>query len=219
MDRYEIRSGIRAFDSLFGGMAFGSVSLLIGRTDLNFTILDRLAVSRALLGDPVYYIDGAGRSDPFSMARLLRARREDPVPPLSRINVARAFTAHQLDSLIVDSLPSMDPPPALALASGIDTLLSDPEVGPEEAEGMMRNCASALENVARAGAAVLVAATGGGRGADLLRIMGPISSNWASLKERPGKRIRIVVKDGRWADLVRLDPMQTIIEDFGEAGA
>jgi hypothetical protein len=219
MDEEDVRSGIRAFDSVFGSIRGGSLNLLIGRTELNFRIVDRLAVWCASEGDPVYYVDGAGRSNPFTMASVLRGLRRDPYGVLSRINIARAFTAHQMDALVRESLPSVRPAPALAIVSGIDTLFSDSEVKDDEAEGMLRNCVASLEALSRSGTAVLVAATGGARAGEFLRIAGPRALKWASLKERPGGRVRIVVKDGRWVDFVPIPPLQTVIDDFGGGAA
>jgi hypothetical protein len=205
-----VRTGIWAFDSVFGYLEPASLNLLVGRTDLNFRILDRLAVLHAAAGGNVYYVDGAGRSNPFSMAQVLRGfrsdppaswtepersegrpdeesekrglttRRADPYGPLSRINIARAFTAHQLDSLVREE---------------------------------------ALEGITRAGCSVLLGATGGSRSGELLGILGARATKWASLKERPGGRIRIVVRDGRWTDFVPIHPMQTLLDDFGEVPA
>jgi hypothetical protein len=218
MDDEQVRSGIRAFDSVFGNVLGGSINLLIGRTDLNFRIVDRLAVWCAISGDPVYYVDGAGRSNPFTMAQVLRMLRRDPYGVLSRINIARAFTAHQMDALVREALPSVRPVPSLAIVSGIDSLFSDAEVKDDEAMGMLQNCVASLEDLSRAGAAVLIAATGGSRGGEFLRVLGPRAGKWASLKERPGGRIRIVVKDGRWIDFVPISPFQTVMDDFeGEA--
>jgi hypothetical protein len=215
MDDETVRSGIRAFDSVFGSLRARSINLIIGRTDLNFRIVDRLAVWCAQGGDPVYYVDGAGRSNPFSMAQVLRTARRDPYSVLSRIMIARAFTAHQMDALVRESLPAVDPIPALSIVSGIDTLLSDTEVKDDEAAGMLRNCLDSLEAISRAGSSVLVVATGGSRGGEFLRIAAPRAAKWASLKERPGGRIRIVVKDGRWIDFVPIGQNQTVIDDFG----
>jgi hypothetical protein len=244
-----VRTGIWAFDSVFGYLEPASLNLLVGRTDLNFRILDRLAVLHAAAGGNVYYVDGAGRSNPFSMAQVLRGfrsdppaswtepersegrpdeesekrglttRRADPYGPLSRINIARAFTAHQLDSLVREALPSVRPKPTLAIVTGIDSLFSDPEVKDDEASGMLENCMEALEGITRAGCSVLLGATGGSRSGELLGILGARATKWASLKERPGGRIRIVVRDGRWTDFVPIHPMQTLLDDFGEVPA
>jgi len=214
MEDDPVRCGIRAFDSVFGGFVPGRINLLIGRCDLNFMILDRLSVAHASCGGTVYYVDGAMRCNPFSMARVLRSRRSDPSGPLSRILIARAFTAHQMDALVREALPAVRPAPSLAIVSGLDSLLSDAEVKDDEAAGMLGNCAASLEAIAALGPAVVVAATGGARGADLLRVIGPMAEKWASLKERPGKRVRIVVKEGRWTDFVPVPPFQTILDDF-----
>jgi hypothetical protein len=213
------RTGFTVFDDLFGPFRSGSVNLLVGRTELNFQILDRLGVLSAEKGSSVYYVDGTHRINPFSMARILRAMRIDPSIPLRRIKVARAFTAHQMDSLIRNSAPRADPPPDLLIVSAFDRLLSDEEVDPEEASGMLENCLKVLREMTDAGTCVVLASLGGGRGSDLLQVMGERSDRWASLRNRGRGRVKIINHDGRWVDFRPLPPTQTILDDFLGRGA
>jgi len=208
-------TGLSVFDELFGEFRPGRLHLLVGHTELNFHLLDRIGVLSAESGDNVYYVDGTHRINPFSMASILRARRIDPTPTLRRIKIARAFTAHQMDALVRGSAPEADPFPDLLLVSAMDHLLSDPEVDEEEGQGMLENCLRTVEGMARQGSCVVLAALGDGRGSDLLQRMVGNVWKWASLKRRGGGRIKIINQDGRWVDFRPLPPTQTSLDDFG----
>ncbi|MGA1821076.1 MAG: hypothetical protein ACMUIG_00955 [Thermoplasmatota archaeon] len=207
-------TGFTVFDNLFGEFSPGRIHLLVGRTDLNFHLLDRLGILSAEGGASVYYIDGTHRINPFSMAKILRAMRIDPSDALRRTRVSRAFTAHQMDTLVRISAPSADPPPDLLVVSAMDHLFSDSEVDPDEARGMLENCLQVLSDMSSKGVCVVLAAMGGGRGSDLLQVMSGSSSKWASLRNRGRGRIKIVTREGKWADFRPLPPMQTILDDF-----
>ncbi|MEA3558222.1 MAG: hypothetical protein U9R75_03115 [Candidatus Thermoplasmatota archaeon] len=212
-------TGFPVFDDIFGPMISGDLHLIVGRTRLNHDLVDRTAVLAASRGDSVYYIDGGHGADPFSMARVLRMQRKDPRSVLERIMIARAFTAYQMDSLIREGVRSLQEPPDLLIISSLDSLFSDPEVDIREAKGMMRNCMTVLRETADRGACVLISAVGGGRESELLALMSPVCSNWASLAKRSGNRVRIVTRGGRWRDLVPLHPFQTMIEDYSSRGS
>lgn len=211
-------TGLSIFDDLFGEFRPGRLHLLVGSTELNFHLLDRIGVISAEGGGNVYYIDGTHRINPFSMASILRVRRINPAPPLRRIRVARAFTAHQMDALVRGSAPEADPFPDLLVISAMDHLLSDPEVDEEEAGGILENCLVSANVMAERGACVILAALGGGRGSDHLQKMGERAWKWASLKRRGRGRIKIITQDGRWVDFIPLPPTQTSLEDFSAGG-
>jgi len=209
------RTGVSVFDDLFGPMHPGSIYLLVGRTALNRHIIDRLAVLSASRGDATYYIDGAHRADPFSMARVLRLQRQDPRPVLERIRIARAFTAYQMDSLVRESLTELQELPEILIVTAMDSLLSDPEVDREEAKAMVQNCMASLIDIAKKGACVVISATGGSRESELLARISPHCINWASFTDRFPSRVRIVTRGGLWQDFTPLNPFQTMLEDFG----
>ena len=209
-----IRTGFTLFDDLFGPFTSGDIHLMVGRTDLTFNLMDRLVVNAAKEGKAAYYIDGGNRADPFAMARILRMQRLDPRGTLHNIMVARAFTAYQMDALINLKLGELEEVPPLLMISSIDRLFSDPEVESEAAKGMLVNCMETLDAMAARGSCVVMAATSGDKGGDLLPVITPYCSNWISLRNRQKGRIRMITKGGRWMDLSSIHPYQTMIDDF-----
>ncbi|MFO8050920.1 MAG: hypothetical protein R6V01_04395 [Thermoplasmatota archaeon] len=212
-------TGLSAFDDLFGPLRKGELYLIVGRTSLNRNLVDRAAVLAASRGDPVHYLDGGQRADPFSMARLLRMQRRDPRSVLERIMIARAFTAYQMDSLIRERVEELEEAPDLLVVSSMDALFSDPEVDADEARAMVSNCMASLRETADRGACVLILAVGGSRGSELLALISPICANWASLTNRFGNRVRMVTRGSQWRDFVPLHPFQTMLEDYGSRGS
>jgi len=215
----ELTTGLTAFDELMGPLLPGSIYLLAGRTPLTSEVIDRLLVRAAMAGTTAYYIDGGHGADPFAMARVLRLQRTDPRRPLEKVMVARAFTAYQMDSMILPGLPALGEPPDLLVVSSMDSLLSDPEVDREEAMGMLANWFEALESTAARGSCVILAAHGGGKEGEFLTRMSEHCSSWASFKERGRGRTRLVVKGGLWKEVVPLHPLQMLMEDFPAQGA
>jgi hypothetical protein len=215
----ELTTGLAAFDELMGPLLPGSIYLLAGRTQLTSEVLDRFLVRAAMANLRSYLIDGGHGADPFAMARVLRRWRVDPRRPLEMVMVARAFTAYQMDSLILQGLPALGEPPGLLVVSSMDALLSDPEVDRDEAMGMLSNWLEALDRTAARGSCVILAAHGGGREGEVLTRMGEHCSSWASFRERGRGRTRIVVKGGLWTEVVPLHPLQMLMEDFTGQGA
>lgn len=208
------RTGFFLFDEMMGFLP-GRVHLVVGRCDLGFHLLDRLVSLSAFSGRDVRYIDGAHRANPFSMASVLRSRRVDPYGPLNRVRIARAFTAHQMDSLIRTRLDGGD----LILVTAMDSLFSDPQVPDDEGKGMLDNCMEVLEEKAKGGSCVVIAAMGAGRGGELVQRMRSRVSGWVTLHDRPGNRVRVVVQGGGWRDLRMVDPFQYLLEDFAAEAA
>jgi len=207
-------TGLSLFDGLFGPFLPGSIYLLVGRTGLTFSLIDRLVVSSAQRGMSTYYMDGGYRADPFAMARVLRMQRADPRRALEKVMIARAFTAYQMDTLVTEGLKQVQPPPDLLIVSSLDSLLSDPEVGLDEARGMAKNCMEALREAASGGTCVVMAVMGGPRESELFPVLTQHCTGWASFKNRPGNRVRVVTRGGAWTDIAPMHPFQTMLEEF-----
>ena len=63
----------------------------------------------ALQGSPVTLVDAAQSFDPYLVARMSRYRELDPRALLERIRLSRAFTCHQLVTLLCETLPATGP--------------------------------------------------------------------------------------------------------------
>lgn len=209
-----LRTGFAPFDELFGPFTSGEIHLVVGRTELTNALMNRLIVNAARKGMYAYYADGGNRADPFAMAGILRMHREDPRGALRMVMIARAFTAYQMDTLINVNLGKLGEAPPLLLVSSLDSIFSDPEVDTNAAEGMLKNCMNSLDEMAAKGSCVVITASGGSRGGDLLPLITPHCSAWVSLRSRQNGRVRIITKGGRWMDLSMVHPLQTMIDDF-----
>jgi hypothetical protein len=67
-----------------------------------------LAVRLALSG-PLLILDGGNSANPYPMARELRRHTLDPVRFLQQIQIARAFTCHQVVALLEQTIESGQP--------------------------------------------------------------------------------------------------------------
>jgi hypothetical protein len=90
-------------DALTGGFEPGRVALIESTSPYLFPLTTSLCVAAALEGE-VIFVDGGNSIQPYAIARLCKARHIDARPVLSRIRVARAFTAYQLATLIDERL-------------------------------------------------------------------------------------------------------------------
>ena len=94
-----------------------------------------------------------------------RARRVDEDEVLRNIHVARAFTAHQLEALIVSRLPPMLDRirPAFVGVMSIDVLFFDEELDRYEARIMQVRCVRMLRRLARDHNVMVAATESGGQ--------------------------------------------------------
>jgi hypothetical protein len=76
----------------------------------------------------VLVVDAANRFDPYGLVREARARGLSPKEALSRVQVARAFTSHQLVRLVKEELLGKLQPGCLVLVLGPVTLFYDEQV-------------------------------------------------------------------------------------------
>ena len=156
----------------------GELALLKGAAA---SVIYEMAVRCFLeMGRPAVLVDGGCQADPYEVAaiakRLDRERREAKGPSdrarrvneddvLRNIHVARAFTAHQLEALIVSRLEPMlnRVRPAFVGVLSIDALFHDDELDIYESRVMQVRCVRTLRRLAR-DHNVMAAATENGAG-------------------------------------------------------
>ncbi|MFH0815309.1 MAG: hypothetical protein V1934_00620 [Methanobacteriota archaeon] len=90
-------------DALAGGFEPGRVAFIESTSPYLFPLTTSLCVAAAMDGE-VVFVDGGNSIQPYAIARLCKARHIDARSVLSRIRVARAFTAHQLATLVDERL-------------------------------------------------------------------------------------------------------------------
>jgi hypothetical protein len=132
------------------------LSLLAGPSfvlDLGTTLAGRVT----LRGRTVLYVDGANAFDPYILSALARDAGQSPRAVMQRLHLTRAFTCHQLETLIVERLPSAIAHyrPGLVVISGWSHLFHDENVPAREAFRLLQNTARRVRSLAEAGQPIL----------------------------------------------------------------
>ena len=100
-----VRTSIPTMDSFFPGFRSSQIALVDSSDGFLFDLTHLLCVNAIKdLGDEVVWVDGGNSINPYEIASLCRRFRLDMRETLDSVNIARAFTAYQMASLIVDRL-------------------------------------------------------------------------------------------------------------------
>lgn len=95
-------------DELIGGFEASQVALLDSSSGFVFDLASVLCVQAAnTFHEELIFVDGGNSIDPYGIANICKRKGHDKQEMLSQINVARAFTAYQLVTLINDRLEDM----------------------------------------------------------------------------------------------------------------
>jgi len=76
--------------------------VVVGGQSAHARLMDLAA--RLSLAGHLLILDGGNRANPYPLARELRRLTSDPVKALNRIQIARAFTCHQVVALLEQTL-------------------------------------------------------------------------------------------------------------------
>ncbi len=110
-----------------------------------------VALLSALEGKNVVVVDAGNMFDPYVVSRLCRVMRVDPAKVLSRFFIARGFTCHQVENLILGSLPDFvrQHRPSVVLVVGLLESFYDSEVPFREAEMLLKRTLKVLSGLSR----------------------------------------------------------------------
>jgi len=145
-------------DALTGGFWPGQVSFVESSSRFLFPLTSMLCARAALDGE-VVFVDGGNSVDPYGIARICKARRVDPRAVLSRIHVARAFTAYQLATLVDERLDRAvrESGASTIVVSCLLEMFFDKDIPWRESYQLIKRCLGEVREVARdSGAAALV---------------------------------------------------------------
>jgi len=98
-----LQTSLSILDSIIGGFEAGKVSLVDSGSDFVFHMTSVLSVRHVFdTGGDVVFVDGGNSVDPYGMASLAKRFGMSRLVVLPKIHVARAFTAYQMATLILD---------------------------------------------------------------------------------------------------------------------
>ncbi len=100
-----VPSGITELDRLCGGFKAGELTLVDGNSSLIATLPDQLCANtyRTFRSETIY-IDAGMRANPYQIARYARLLELDQREVLQNVLMSRAFTVHQLSTILQDLL-------------------------------------------------------------------------------------------------------------------
>lgn len=164
-----LNSGVRELDSLLGFIPKGSIVFIKGSRSRKH-ILELLCL-RSIVQYQNYciFVDGGNGFDPYLISGLATESREHPREVLGRIMISRAFTCHQLASLVKETEAVAKTFPAnLVAVSDMLHLFTDPESEVEqyEIEMILPLMLGHLKKMAGKGAIVIVTSDAGNRWLD-----------------------------------------------------
>ena len=144
-----------SLESLFRGQP-RRVLLLTGPA-LVLDLGTALAARAALAGHRVLYLDAANAFDLYIPARLAREAGLDPRPVLDRLFISRAFTCHQLETLMANRLEAAvrTRRPGLVVVSGWGHLFHDENVPTREVMRLLESTVGAVRRLAERGTPVV----------------------------------------------------------------
>ncbi len=151
-------------DSLFPGFTQGDFAVIDGLpTILPLSLL--LAVRAQLpcqlggLESSVVFVDGGNTFRLYKVSHLAQLHQLDPAEVLQRIFISRAFTAHQMTSMILDKLEEvvLKYHARFVIVSDIAGLYLDKDVQAEESREVFSQVAARLSEFAEENGLVVIA--------------------------------------------------------------
>ncbi len=164
-----LNSGIRELDRLLGFISKGSIVFVKGSKSRKYIL--ELFCLRSILQYQNYciFVDGGNGFDPYLLSALATSNRERPKEVLSRIMISRAFTCHQLASLVKETAKIAKTFPVnLVAVSDMLHIFTDPEseVDDYEIEMILPKMLECLKTMASKGAIVAITSDASNRWLD-----------------------------------------------------
>jgi hypothetical protein len=227
LNRAPVITTIRRIDQFIGEFPYSQLSLLEGRHEFMFNMVARIMINTIKnTGRDVVYIDGGNSLDPYLLTAACRLFKLDADRILRRIQVARAFTVFQMDTLLTQSLANIleRVQPKLVIVSCISELYLDRDVDWNESKSLFTSGFESLEALTKEHDIATIL-TDFGRDKSIHRFelarrlrAWLAAENRFSLKRPSTYRLRLVKGTGKFLDYLPLPPYQWSLDDFCPGG-
>ncbi|MGD0979023.1 MAG: hypothetical protein ABR962_07780 [Candidatus Bathyarchaeia archaeon] len=154
--------GFPTLDDFFQGFELGDFVVIRGNAasfmSFVLSVQTQLPIERGGLSSRTVFVDGGNMFSPYSVAEIARERGVDSKTALEKVYVSRAFTAHQLSSLVLEKLCLVlrKIRARLLIVSDISSLFLDRDVPKAEAEELFIKTCSKLSEIASEKQAIAV---------------------------------------------------------------
>ncbi len=147
-----VESGIKKLDDMICGFKAGKITFIEGNSSLIHDIPNRICVNTyKTFSEDSIYIDGGMQVDPYKITRYSKRMEIDPKKMLKHIHISRAFTVHQMSTLIYDMLEPIIKrynPKTLVICK-YPLLYLDSDVEKKEAQILLRNNISHIKKLTK----------------------------------------------------------------------
>lgn len=144
--RKVLTTSVPTLDRLLGAFEAGKVTLIDSGSDFVFHLTTLLCVRSVMEGGGVVFVDGGNSVDPHSMVALGKRAGLTRYEILPQVHVARAFTCHQMTSLILDMLDKKieETHAELAVLACLPEMYLDEDVDVGEAHALFQRSMRAI---------------------------------------------------------------------------
>lgn len=174
-------TGLGWLDSLVGGFRPGEMALIDSSSPSVFNILSELCVQAVTeYGTQAVFVDGGNSVRPYEIARIAKFRELEPNSILSRINVARAFTAHQMAELLnarLESILEKTGASTVIVSSMLDLFL-DPDMKWNESFQLVKRSMANLDAITRERGLVCIVSNFGSHKIDRTRHLRAVMNHY-----------------------------------------
>jgi len=144
--RPALTTSVPTLDRILGPFEAGKITLVDSGSDFVFHLTTLLCVRAVMEGREVVFLDGGNSVDPHGMVAVgkrVGLTREEILP---RVHVARAFTCHQMTTLVLDMLDKKleETGAGLAVFACLPEMFLDEDVERGEAHQLFQRSARAL---------------------------------------------------------------------------
>ncbi|MGE4274649.1 MAG: hypothetical protein AB7E27_01145 [Candidatus Methanomethylophilaceae archaeon] len=129
----------------------GKVTFLGGDADLVDMLVHSLCSRASVRGAPVYWVDGGNVLDPHRLSRMMRRQGGNPRLALEWVHVSRAFTAHQMSTIVEERLETVirENGRGMVLLPRLSSPYLDEDMDRSEAQHLLRSSMRCLQGLSR----------------------------------------------------------------------
>ncbi len=207
-------------DNLLGGFEPSKVTFLNSASSFVHDLTFLLCVRHILDFDrEVVYVDGGNSINPYTIASLAKRHGVPRQRVLGRIRVARAFTAYQMASLLLESLEEeVRAGPGLLVLACLPDLFMDEDVEYQEAYHLLRRGLKGVRDLVREEEIIgLVTNLGLSqlyRRRGIGNLLHQMTDRVVRIQNIKGGLLVSIPAEGRSTPFLPVPPNQSVLEDY-----
>lgn len=210
----------RVLDNLLGGFHPGQIVFLNSASSFVHTLVFLLSVRHILDFDrDVIFVDGGNSINPYTIASIAKRYGRHRQEILGHIRVARAFTAYQMATILLESLEDeVRAGPGLLVLSCLGDLFLDEDMEYREAYHLLRQGLKKVRDLVREEELIGVVTNQGlsqlSRRRGIGNLLHQMADRVVRIQQGKGGLLILLSKEGIGTPFIPVPPNQSILEDY-----